>query len=121
MRQPLQPLLAHLRLELDGEVQIATDPVPVADLEVGIIHEIAEASGWSWMRRLSSSRALSQSRCTVRSDTSRNAAISLNEKPQKNLRSTHSASRASILASDSSASFSSSICVDCWSSSGEAC
>ena len=49
------------------------------------------------MKRLRSSRALSQSRCTVRSETSRNCAISLNEKPQKNFRSTHSASRASSL------------------------
>src|SRR5258706_301388 len=44
------------------------------------------------------SRALLQSRCTVRSDTPRMSAISTNEKPQKNLRSTISASAGSTAA-----------------------
>ena len=49
-------------------------------------------------------RAFSQSRCAVRSDTPIIAAISTNEKPQKNFRSTMRASRASVASSSSSAS-----------------
>ena len=54
--------------------------------------------------RCRSSRALAQSRWTVRSDTPRIAAISANEKPQKNFRSTSSASPGSSAASSSRAS-----------------
>ena len=42
-------------------------------------------------------RAFSQSRCTVRSESSSIAAISRNEKPQKNFRSTIRASRSSTV------------------------
>nr|WP_326538432.1 hypothetical protein [Pseudorhodoferax sp.] len=49
-------------------------------------------------------RAFSQSRCTVRSDTPRKAAMSMKVSPQKNFRSTSSASGASTAASVSSES-----------------
>src|SRR5690348_17679422 len=49
-------------------------------------------------------RAFSHFRCTVRSETPRMAAISANENPQKNFKSTISASEVSVLASSSSAS-----------------
>ena len=48
--------------------------------------------------------AFSQFRCTVRSETPRIAAISANEKPQKDFKSTISASECSVLASSSNAS-----------------
>jgi hypothetical protein len=60
-------------------------------------HRLRRQASATWRR--STRRALLQSRCTVRSETPRIAAISANERPQKNFRSTSWASSASLCSS----------------------
>jgi hypothetical protein len=73
-------------------------PIPVTSPRSASVHGSHNSLRRRHLQRLEQiSRAFSQSRWTVRSDTPRTAAISLKEKPQKYLRSTTSANAGSLV------------------------